>query len=316
MIELRALGEAELEAIAPLFEHAFGYPASPALLRWKYAQGRGESWTAWEDGKLSLHIGAMFRQVALAGESIAGAQMMDLMALPKAAPLRRAASPFAQLMRHLLTQRLPRPGCPHRLVFGVSCYRARRLQEQLGLGRSAGKMSNLVLTPAAAAGLRWVELAADSPAWRPAANACWQAMAADLRHLAVGVRDADYYAHRFFAHPHCRYTVLLVQSRWLRRTLGLAVLRSHGNTTELLDVLAPLKNHEPVLAGVRAWLAGSGHAAASYLVSQAICAYLAPWADRVEPSEFHIMLNAYAAQRVHDRASERWWLTGGDTEYR
>jgi len=316
MIDLRALSDPELEIIGPLFEQVFGHPISAAMLHWKYAQGRGESWTAWENSTLLMHCGAMFRTVLLQGQAVRAAQLMDSMATPKMATLRREGSPFALLIRHLIAQRLPSPDSPLRLVYGLPSGRAYRLHESLGLGQSAGAMVNLMFSPATDTGVRWSAINPADPSWLGAAQRSWQGMAADLRHLCVCEREPNYLKQRFLLHPERPYTLLLVQSRWLRRLCGLAVLRSSGNTAELLDVIAPLQQQAAVLAGVRAWMARSGHQSTSFLVSPPLAAHLGALAERCEPTQFRLIVSALLPEPVLAQLRDSWWFTGGDTEYR
>lgn len=316
MTVLRMLSEHELEVIGPLFEQVFGCPISRALLHWKYAQSRGESWTVWQDSKLVLHYGAMWRTVRVAGQPLRAAQLVDSMAAPKIGALRREGSAFAVLLRHLLTQRLPSPDCPQRLVYGLPSQRPCRLLELLGLGLTAGAMANLILTPAPDAGVRWSAIDPANPSWQATAQRCWEGMAADLRPQTVCERDPGYLHQRFVRHPEHRYTLLQVHSRWLRRPHGLAVLRASGHSAELLDLVAPLNQQAAVLAGVRAWMAHSGITSASFLASPPVAAHLGALVDRNEATEFRIMTNPFSPPALLDQVREGWWFTGGDTEYR
>jgi hypothetical protein len=98
---------------------------------------------------------------------------------------------------------------------------------------------------AAAEGLRVDELhdsdaGADRQGWRQV-DRLWQAMAKDLQQSVLGVRDSGWLRWRYLQRPGVDYQVLSVRSRWLRRPIGVLVLRRRDDALELLDLVAARK---------------------------------------------------------------------------
>lgn len=316
MTTIRRLEDAELGVLAPLFAATFGAPISLDALRWKYAVGQGESWTAWDDDKLVLHCGVCFRDVRIAGRPARAMQLIDLMAPPKSVGLGRATSPFALLMRRIL-QASPHPEDPARIAFGFPGDRAMRLGERLGVYRSVGRFATLAFSPrAGAASTRTRVLAHLNGRERARVDALWSRMAADFGAAAIGVRDAAYLVRRYLARPEKRYLLLMIESRWLGRPLGLAAIRPDRPHAELLDVVGPRGCLPEVFAATRRWLAETGRESLSFLLSEPHATALAALADDCRETEFRVMANPFLRPDVLRQLENRWWLTGGDTDYR
>ncbi|WP_374486111.1 hypothetical protein [Zoogloea sp.] len=317
-LEVRPAAATDAPQVRALFEEVFKHAISPAMLHWKYAEGRGQSWGAWEpDGTLLVHCGVFFRRALAAGQPVRAAQLGDLMASArKPSGLARQQSPFACMIRELLAAQ-PCPENPDAICFGFPSDRAMRLGERIGVFASIDRVFNLAFTP------RQPEGHADS--CTPVtlnARTCrtidrlWSAMAADLPQQLVGVRDAAYLQWRYVEHPEHRYQLLLVRSRWLKRPLGVLVVRGEGEERELMDIVAPLRNIPRLLKASREWLARSGGQRLNLWLSSSFATRFAPLADSCEALEFRIMANPLGPAHILERFHEAWWLTSGDTDYR
>lgn len=315
MITVRRLSEAELSLLQPLFATVFKSSISLDLLRWKYANGRGEAWTAWQKDRLVMHCGVCFREVLMGGQLVRAAQLTDLMAFPKATGLSRAQSPFAELMRTLLKS-LPSPHNPDGIAFGFPSDRAMRLGEHLGVYRAVGRIALLNFTPRNDKGLRFRIVTRLDERLRALVDALWEEMAADLRAAVIGVRNAAAIERRYLAYPEKQYVLLLVESRWLRRPLGMAMIRQDASRPELLDIVAPRNTMPNVISGARAWLSAIGGIELTWLLAEPYAATLAECAASCIPSEFRIMANPFSPAAATLELENRWWLTGGDTDYR
>lgn len=320
MSPIERLPDARLGEIAPLFAAVFGQTAEAALLDWKYAQGRGQSWVfRGEDGVPLVHCGIAWRSVLLAGEPQRGGQLVDLMAGPKAGGLSRAHSPFAQLLHAVLAQVAAEGGEPA-LAFGFPSGRAMRLAELCGVATEVGLWRQLTIAPRQSArrgrlrAVHWPLAAALAAADKAR---LWPRMAKSLPEAVLGVRDAAYLAWRFGQCPGREHVLLGVQSAWLRRTVGLLVLRRQPEHWALLDVLAAWPDVPELLAALADWLGATTPALPALLHLTANFAdQLAAVGYRSEATEFRIMGNPLAPPAVLAAQRERWWLTGGDTDYR
>lgn len=314
---IRRVPDDGLSVLQPLFETVFKHPVSLALLHWKYGDQRGESWLAESaDGQPTVHCGLYFRDVRLRGRVLRVPQLVDLMAPPKSGGLTRTESPFALLMRKILAD-LPRADNPDGVAFGFPSDRAMRLGEHMGVYRAVDRMMELEFAPKRRRfGPRWRVLSSVSALDAVVLNDLWTAMSGDLSACALGVRDVGYLQQRYLAHPEKRYTLLLVESHWWRRPIGLAVIGQGEDRRELLDVVSCWDNVPAVIGAAQAWLAESAAQSLTFLLTERFARQLASLAVRCEPSQFRIMANPFSPPSSIAALERQWWLTGGDTDYR
>jgi hypothetical protein len=317
LVLIRQLQDHELGLLQPLFEIVFKHGVSLELLRWKYAGQRGEPWVvAGADGLATVHCGLYFRIVMFQGVQLRVAQLVDLMALPKAQGLSRTDSPFAVLMRAILAS-LPRADNPAGIAFGFPSERAMRLGERMKVYRSVDRVMELEFAPVRCrSGARHRVLSGVGAADVGRLNKLWQKMSRSLSDFAVGVRDAQYVQQRYLAHPERAYTLLLIESRWLKTPIGLAVVGPGDERRELLDVVCDLKDAPEVIGAAQGWLMETAGKALSFLLTERFARQLAPHAVRCEPTQFRIMGNPFSPAACLAALEGRWWLTGGDTDYR
>ena len=320
MTTARRLHDAELASIQPLFQQVFGHPISQRLLTWKYAFGRGESWIIEEmpaHPDPTVHCGVFFRHVLLAGKTIKAMQLVDLMAAPKTTGLSRNDSPFGILLRTLLTQP-PTPENPHGVAFGFPSDRAMRLAKNLGVAQADDQLMELELAPAR----RRLSLLN----YRVEKNLTtddddqitrlWSKMRHDLRDFAVGVHDPNYIRYRYIDRPEGDYTLLLVESRWFRKPIGLAVVGTHTSPPELLDIVCPLDHGEDVLITLQRWMADNRIEQLRFSLTSTFARRFAGLATGIHETQFRIMGSPFAHPESQALLAGKWWLTGGDTDYR
>lgn len=316
MMDVRALSDDELGLIQPLFRAVFGSEINLPMLHWKYGQGRGSAWTLWQGSQLLVHCGLCPRQVWLQGERIQATQLVDLMAAPKQTGLVRHGSPFAVLMRHVLAQ-LPGPGNPDGVAFGFPSARAMRLGELAGVYRAVDDWHALTLLGRdVPRGPRALEVASWGHREGAVVDSLWARMRADLQDFVVGVRDMAYLRQRYLRHPDKAYRLLLVRSQWFRVPIGLLVLGPNRHQPELLDVLCAWADLPEVLLAGRRWLHDAGAKQMQLFVTSPFATRLAPQADQCDATEFRIMANPFSPAASLSKLQQRWWLTGGDTDYR
>ncbi len=314
---IRRLADDEFALLQPMFEAVFKHPVSLELLRWKYADQRGESWIVESaDGQPSLHCGLYFRDVILGGEILRTAQLVDLMAPTKSRGLSRTESPFAALMRTILAA-LPRPNNPAGVAFGFPSERAMRLGEHMGVYRAVDQLMELEFAPIhRRSGPRRRVLSSISATDAAKVNGLWTRMARDLSAFAVGVRDVGYLQQRYLAHPEKRYTLVLIESFWRNKAIGLAVIGPGDDRRELLDVICSLKNVPYVINAAQCWMAENAGKALLFSLTKRFTRPLESFAVRCETTQFRIMCNPFSTPECIASLENRWWLTGGDTDYR
>lgn len=307
-----------LPLIQPLFRQVFGHDISLSFLEWKYGAEHGESWYVGDDeGKPLLHCGVFYRDILLAGQQHRIGQLTDLMAAPKQAGLTRKDSPFTRLMQRILEE-LPSPRNPHGLAVGFPSDRAMRLGEHLGVYKAIDDWHELVFT--ARPRRRFSPGAGDATTLGDALPALtdtlWGRMRDDLGEHPVGIRDYAYLERRYLHHPQHRHHCLLVRSFWRRRPLALAILRGESEHLELLDLIGPLSAMPAALAAVQAWLPTVGGRSFAFWLTSRFAKQFAALAERSRVTEFRIMANPRTPAAILEQFDHRWWLTGGDTDYR
>ena len=315
---MRCLETNELTLLQPLFESVFKQPVSAALLEWKYAGGRGESWAAWQagDDRPFLHCGLSFRDVLVAGAPVRAAQLVDLMAEPKRAGLSREQSPFALLMRKILDS-LPRPDNSAGVAFGFPSDRAMRLGEHAGVYRSVGHWQALEFGGIDAVfGPRVRVWHPEQAADLALADRLWRAMARDLVDYSVGVRDSSQLIHRYLRHPEKQYTLWVAESRWLRQPMGIVVVGGGPDHYEILDVLGRREDMPEIIRAVQRWLHRTQGQSLTLMLTAPFAEQLGAFADRRTATQFRIMANPWTPAATLAQLDGRWWLTGGDTDYR
>jgi hypothetical protein len=307
----------ELGVLPPLFEAVFKHSVSVELLRWKYADRRGESWLFEAvDGHPTLHCGLYFRDVLFQGGLLRAAQLVDLMALPKSNGLSRTDSPFAVLMRTILAT-LPRSENPSGIAFGFPSHRAMRLGECMGVYRAVDHLMELEFPPIHRRfGPRRRVLSSINAADAVILNGLWLSMARDLSAFALGVRDVKYLQQRYLLHPEKRYTMLLVESYWRKQPIGLAVIGPGDERRELLDIVCAWGNAPEVIGAAQCWLAESSGKSLLFSLTERFARQIASFATRCEPTQFRIMGNPFSPPACLASLEGHWWLTGGDTDYR
>lgn len=307
------------EAICPLFNEVFGHGISPALLHWKYGEGRGTSWVGWDaDGLPLVHCGLFYRTTLVGGRCQQVAQLVDLMASPRAhGGISRKKAPFYLLIKPLLAS-IETSDNPGAWALGFPSDRAMRLGERLGVFKTIDQLYELTFAPRPhrLARYRFVRLKDLSGALEPVLRHLWEQMAADLRNGIVGTRDPAYLRQRYLDHPEKKYELYLVQSPWLRRGLGVCVVCRDGASVELMDIIAPFKSVPQIVRAAREWLYSIKGQHLKLWLTSSHSGLLADQAVSVVPLEFRIMANPMTPAEELQRFDHRWWLTSGDTDYR
>lgn len=257
-----ALDAARADAMRELFARVFGHAMSADEWRWKYGDGRGHAVGLQRDGELVAHFGGMSRRVHALGQDLLACQVCDVMVAPQARASLNGSGPLLAVTATFLEQQIGW-GTPHALGFGFPTTRAFRVAEKLGLYREVDQMvrleSTLCGTPeahrtAAARVDDWGSEGALDPGQRAIVDELWSAMRVSAGARVLGVRDAAWIEHRYRHHPSRRYRLLLLRSRWWRRPVGLAVLRTYDDGLwRVVDLVAPVPRLSEMLGRAAAW---------------------------------------------------------------
>jgi len=313
------LSPRDINVIRPLFKEVFGHEVSPAMLSWKYGEGRGTCWIGRDqEGELLIHCGIFHRRVLVGGRSQRIAQLVDLMASPQMhGGLSRKKSPFYLLIAPLLATIVTADN-PGAWAFGFPSNRAMRLGEHLGVFRTIDRMHELTFAPLPLRYPRYnfVKLLDFSGNNGQILRRLWGEMANDLRGGVVGVRDPEYLHQRYLNHPEKQYEIYLVQSSWLRYPLGAFIIHRDGENIELMDIIAPLRQVPRMVLAARGWMYNNNGQQLRLWLASTHVDLLADQAISSAPLEFRIMANPSTPHEELQRFDQCWWLTSGDTDYR
>ncbi len=327
---MNAANQNEMRA---LFATVFGHAMSEAHWRWKYGDGRGRGigvWTqtgmATDAPQLVAHYGGLTREILYFGQPARALQCVDVMvAKMERGTLSRRGPMFlatATCLEHDLGD-----GTPHCVGFGFPNLRAFQLPEKLGLYALVGRLVEVrwptqSTRPSLQLAVR--PLRQDAPDADDKMNACWSAMQSSLgQDFIIGVRDARYLRHRYFSHPDKSYSLYVVQHRFGGKPLGLLVLRviddpgSSGRRCELLDVVCSLPDLPLMLHHARRIAHGFQCDMLFSWCSDNLIPLLSLPADAdVLDLEICIPANRWTTGPAIEAQRGKWWLTGGDTDFR
>ncbi len=314
---LSHLGRGQFEAFGELFVTVFGHAMAPALWQWKYGAGRGCAVVAWRGDRLIAHYGGNLRRALAFGELVWALQICDAMVDPRERAVMTKTGAMYQVTAAFLELYQGLGGIP--LAFGFPNRRAMRLGERLGFYAEVGTLvelrwPSLARSPRLMTRMAYLDPA--SSADRRAVQVLWTAMAHDLGHGVIGVRDWDYLRYRYLDHPERHYELVLVRSRWTRVPLGLLVLHLEEDAVALTDLVAPLR-HLPALLVQARRLTGLWGRSSLYAWITRQHAFRLTTANTAERDiEVSIPTNTWVPQPFSPaQLANRWWLTIGDTDF-
>lgn len=300
-----------------LFAQAFAATPSPALWHWKYAHAPFAGMAAFRAGDMVAFYGVAPREILRFGQTDWCFQVTDVMVHPKdRGALSRKGAFFVAASAAVEAMR-GRVSPPTALGVGFPMLRALRLAETLGIYAQADQMAELSWTAKKRAPWQYgcfaQPLSAFSAQDRTQIAQLWQSMQADFTERILGVRDADFFQQRFLDHPEKPY-----QLWWLRRRFGgvlaLMVWRDRGDLgLELIDWVGALRDFGEILTAARHHAARLGLPRVFCWLTQSQIEQVAHTSPQIELLEVMVPVGV---DDTKTWASGRWWLTGGDTDFR
>lgn len=207
---LRNVRPRDFKEVKTLFREVFVHPLSRALWGRTYAGERGNAVIASRIGPLIAHYDGMYRDVMLCGQTDWVFQICGVMVHPQERGVMTRQAPF--LLTAASSVVIYRP-----LDFGFSNARAKLVPAKLDLYSKAGQMSEVCWQSTASRVrmcTRVTALVRGNAASQALVESLWMAMAQDIHQEVVGVRNFSNLNHRYFGHPHNKYEVLAVTSRF------------------------------------------------------------------------------------------------------
>ncbi len=304
--------------ILALFPIVFGHPLSPKLLQWKYGNGRGQAIIARAaDGRLIAHYGGISRRIRFFGEERLAVQICDVMVESRERGVLTRKGPFFLITADFL-DRFIGFGRKHLVGFGFPTNRHLRLAEKLGLYDRVGAVFEL----------RWP--AAELLSWRIAVlplnlldkgsavtlNALWETMRHSLENALLPVRDALWWQFRYAENPEYAYRAFLIRHRLTRRAIGAIVLKESADGMELMDWISPVHHALLMVSAARTVAARMGKHFVMGWFSDFVTKSLSESLPAITDIDVGIPTNVFTDGPSADTIAGRWWLTGGDTDFR
>lgn len=318
---LNWVGPSNAIEMRQLFHEVFGHELSEALWQWKYGDGLGHAVGVWEGGKLIAHYGGITRPILFFGKPDKACQSCDVIAL---SPVRKALSrrsPFF-LAAATYIEEVVGYGTPHLLGFGFPSKRHRRAAELLGfydiqLGKILEISWALRHSPLSALFVRTRRLDLSSQADRDLLDASWAAMQAASSDQIIGVKDAAWCAHRYAGHPERQYQLYAVISRMRGTVDGVIVLHQQDahHRFELMDVVGAPHRIKGLVSAARRIAKRQGASLLTAWVSDAILKWFGN-PDQIQDPEIGIPSNLWTQGPPSEELVGKWWLMGGDADFK
>jgi hypothetical protein len=314
---LRWVGSDDYAAWLTLFRRCFGHEISQRHWDWKYrgSDRRGVGVTRGQ--QLVAFYGGMPRELRASGAPWRGIQVGDVMVDPDWRASLSRRGPFQMAASTFLEQMLG-PGGPHHVGFGFPNARAMKVAHKLGLYRAVDEVVELAWSAhTAQAGRLTVCTPVDSQEACRHGDALWQEMQKALPETLLGVRDAGYLHWRYVQHPAHAHRWLLLRSRLTRRVMGLVVYRQESSGRwEILDLVGDPRCYAALIRGVQAEVPSTEGQEVFMWMTRSHMFWLADSRPAVRALEVMVPTSVWVPPNHPGSVDGRWWLTGGDTDFR
>ena len=141
-------------------------------------------------------------------------------------------------------------------------------------------------------------------------------MAVFLQDQVVGVRDWNYLQSRYLQHPTMTYQLYLVSSRLTGIPIGIIVIRVLDDTLELLDIIAHPRHLPTLVHCLRRLTWNLGKSQAYAWITTQNAHLFAGDTGETTPTGIIIPHNCWTPGIPVSELADRWWLMGGDTDFR
>ncbi|MFG6668620.1 GNAT family N-acetyltransferase [Halomonas sp. HNIBRBA4712] len=308
----------DTEALLRLFERSFGSTMRLDEWCWKYRFAESPGVVCVDGDELVAFNGGMPRTVFVDGQRHAAVQMGDVMVDPAYRGILTRKGPFYRVVQTFFGDKVgEKQGQPldYRYAFGFPHARHARLGRALSLYCETDVIQAAAWSPAPRRHLLTTARPL-TPADAPTVDALWQAMRKSLADVAMGERDSRWLEHRYRQVPGREYMMWLVYKRLTRRPLGVCVLCQHGDRVELLDLVAPPRSLGRVVECARHLTARLGCQTLTAWLSPRVAQALEATHPTLEATEVVVPGSQVNGETLGREVANRWWLMGGDTDFR
>jgi ABC-type polysaccharide/polyol phosphate transport system ATPase subunit len=313
-------------ALLALFADIFGHAIDPLIWRWKYRYAVTPGTVVLENDRPVAFSGGIPRDGLVFGKPETLVQLGDIMVARDLRGILTKKGPFYLAVQHYLSSRVG-PGLAYSLAFGFPNERACKVGIKRGLYCSVDKLLEPEWLPLPVAApqpcrAQLIEVG-HSTGWQQQTDHLWAGMQQDLADVAIGCRDSQWIRYRYIDKPAADYLLYLVSADPVGGDngggdpIGLLVLRRHGpQGLELLDLVAR-RAVVPALIAVARQLTATHLAARLFAwATPAALAWFAGTEPTVNPTPVVIPGCRLNGEEHALRVKDRWWLLGGDSDFR
>lgn len=317
--EMQATDAAEIRA---LFLHVFQHEMSESLWNWKYAEGRGCALIVRDkQGKLIGHYGGNIRNVIFNGKPVQTMQGVDVMVDHQARGIMTKNGVFSTMTREFANHFYGYDR-PNLFPIGFPSDRHMKIGELHKIYVSVDTVHELSWPQAKEISLPWwqsiVQLNPSSPKDQAAINHLWKIQAKDLSDLILPIRDFQQWKYRFIDHPSKKYDIFILKNKITKNPIAAWVAcpnTDKKNSSELLDTLSAKKEIPTVLHAARYTAQQQNKNLHSWLSSVPVALF------KTNDCTVHDIGVRVPTQIVRpapapEELKNRWWLTGGDTDFK
>ncbi len=304
------------EALLKLFHSAFGHAMPTDLWGWKYALKDNYGVLAHADGNIIAYYGGIPRTFWLGNETIPAVQICDVMVAPEMRGILTRHGPFMHTANTFLAAQTGKDKA-YQFAFGFPSNRHAKLGEKMKLYARVDTLLEASWHTNTRSHFHfWLKTKRLTQGDDLTVNRIWQTMRQSLANFLVPQKDAEFFKWRYLEHPHHAYHSFIVSWRWSRKIVGIVTLRDHGpdHGMELMDLLGCPSALGTLLKVAINFAGRMGSARVfSWLTPNVLSALPNP---STQSEITGIYIAAPDLQEISIHLKSRWWLMGGDTDFR
>lgn len=319
--DVRPLIASDIDEVRGLFLRSFGHAMTDKLWLWKYGENRGLAVVARDKlNRVAAHYGGMRRDIHFRGQPAVALQIGDVMVPPEARQALSRNGPFFQVSSFMLDNQIGY-GKPHLLGFGFPNTRAMRLGEKLGLYAEVDQIieASWDAKPCLSGWWKVSPIDLHSPSDASHFHKLSLTMRKALVDKILPVRSLTWWEHRYAQNPTHQYKLLWLTSKWFSKRLGAFVLRvpgEHNAPWELMDWVCAPAHISHLVCAARSYVAQSQGASVNAWCTSSVANWLTKLGGQRVALDVRIPTSIRQAGPAPEDLRGRWWLTGGDTDFR
>lgn len=313
--QVRPAAEQDFEALCRVFEQSFAVPLDQAQWRWKYQHADSPGYVVLEQDQIVGFCGGAPRKAIIKGQAGSLLQLGDVMVAPKQRGILTKTGPFYRAAHGFLSDQIGQ-NRPYPYGFGFPNPRALQVGMRQGLYTPYDRILE-ASWPAAASHVilrRWQ----GEPDMAAQIDRLWAAMAEHLRDKIVGVRDANWLRYRYLEQPKGTSEVYLVVDANDAQCHAVMVVKDHPtlDQIELLDGITTPDHSARLIAAAQHYCAEKSRQEVQAWLTPSVLEWFAATEPQLRETGVSIPGNALDTPEHLAQAANRWWLMGGDSDFR